>query len=312
MRAFVNSLKVSMSLSKPLHWLRVPLTAVLTLGFAALTQAAGPAPLALEVYNPLDKGMFPVSSVIVSGAKEAVLIDAQFQRSDAQALVQRIKATGKRLTTVYVSHYDPDYYFGLDVLHAAFPKAKIVATPETVAHIKASRDGKLAYWGPILKDNAPKSLVLPQALATRRLMLEGQALEITGPEPARSFVWMPSIKAVVGGIPVLANVHVWVADTQTPASRQEWRKTLDAITALQPTTVVPGHYLPGADGKAPRDLAAVQFTRDYLAAFEEEAAKAADSAALIAAMKRRYPGLGEEASLELSAKVIKGDMKWPQ
>lgn len=301
-----------MFLSKHLHRLFAPLTAALTLGFAAAAQAAGAAPLTLEVYNPLDKGMFPVSSVIVTGAKEAVLIDAQFKRSDAQALVQKIKATGKRLTTVYISHYDPDYYFGLDVVHAAFPKAKIVATPETVAHIKASKDGKLAYWGPILKEDAPKSLVLPQALAQRRLTLEGQTLEITGPEPTRSVVWIPSIKAVVGGIPVLAHVHVWVADTQTPASRQDWRKTLDAITALQPVTVVPGHYLPGPDGKAPYDLAAVQFTRDYLAVFEEEAAKAADSAALIAAMKRRYPGLGEESSLALSAKVIKGEMKWPQ
>ena len=31
---------------------------------------------------------------------------------------------------------------------------------------------------------------------------------------------------------------------------------------------------------------------------------------LIAAMKKRYPDLGEESSLELSAKVAKGEMKW--
>jgi len=297
---------------KPLHLLRMPLASAMALGFAASALAASPTPLKVEVYNPLDKGMFPVSSVIVSGAKEAVLIDAQFQRNDAQAVVQKIKATGKQLTTVYISHYDPDYYFGLDVVLAAFPKARIVATPETVAKIKASKDGKLAYWGPILKENAPKTLVVPQPLAARSLTVDGQALEITGPEPTRSFVWIPSIKAVVGGIPVLANVHVWVADTQSPASRQDWRKTLDAIAALQPASVVPGHYLLGADGSTPRDLAAVRFTRDYLDAFEEEAAKAADAAALIAAMKRRYPDLGEESSLELSAKVIKGEMKWPQ
>jgi hypothetical protein len=27
-------------------------------------------------------------------------------------------------------------------------------------------------------------------------------------------------------------------------------------------------------------------------------------------MKKRYPKLGEESSLELSAKVAKGEMKW--
>jgi phage regulator Rha-like protein len=57
-------------------------------------------------------------------------------------------------------------------------------------------------------------------------------------------------------------------------------------------------------------LAAVQFTADYIKAFDDEAAKAKDSAALIAAMKKRYTTLGEESSLELSAKVAKGEMKW--
>ena len=55
---------------------------------------------------------------------------------------------------------------------------------------------------------------------------------------------------------------------------------------------------------------AVQFTADYIKAFDEETAKAKDSAALIAAMKKRYPALGEESSLELSAKVAKGEMQW--
>lgn len=286
------------------------LATALGLGLAGTALAAEP--LQLQVYNPGKNAIFPVSSVIVSGATEAVLIDAQFQRNDAQAVVEKIQATGKRLTTVYVSHSDPDYYFGLDVVRAAFPDAKIVATPETVASIQASKDGKLAHWGPILKDNAPQALVVPAPLAHRSLTVDGQTLEIRGPEAARSFVWIPALETVVGGIPVAANLHVWVADTQTAASRQAWGKTLDAIEALKPRAVVPGHYLVGADGKRPDTLASVRFTRDYLRTFEQEAARANDSTALIAAMQQRYPALGESSSLELSAKVIKGDMKWPQ
>ncbi|MET3461927.1 glyoxylase-like metal-dependent hydrolase (beta-lactamase superfamily II) [Variovorax sp. 1133] len=272
-------------------------------------------PLRLDVYNPGAKSMFPVSSEIVTGQADAVLIDAQFQRNDAEALVQKIKATGKKLTTVYISHSDPDYYFGLDVIQAAFPDAKIVATPQTVAAIQASKDGKLAHWGQILKDNAPKALVVPQPLAGDSIELEGRKIQVVGldgPTPERSFAWIPSLKAVVGGIPVSANIHVWVADTQTPESRRDWIKTLGRIEALHPKTVVPGHYLPNANGSAPYSLASVKFTRDYLRAFEAEAAKAKDSTALIAAMKKRYPKLQDVSSLELGAKVIKGEMKWPQ
>jgi hypothetical protein len=58
------------------------------------------------------------------------------------------------------------------------------------------------------------------------------------------------------------------------------------------------------------DVAAVTYTRDYLVAYEEEVAKAADSTALIAAMKRRYPSAGLAPALEIGAKVVKGEMKW--
>jgi hypothetical protein len=83
--------------------------------------------------------------------------------------------------------------------------------------------------------------------------------------------------------------------------------TLARIGSLQPVRVIPGHFAPGV----PQDLDAVRFTTDYIKAYDEEAGKAKNSAALIAAMKQRYPTLGALPSLELSAKVSKGEMKWP-
>ncbi|MRT14608.1 MBL fold metallo-hydrolase [Enterobacteriaceae bacterium RIT711] len=283
---------------------------VLTLTLVSLTTLAHAAsPLTMEVYNPGEKSVFPVSSEIVSGEKEVVLIDAQFQSSDADQLIEKIKATGKTLTTVYISHSDPDFYFGLDKIKAAFPQAKIVATPETIAAINASKDGKLAYWGPILKENAPQSVVVPQPLQGNSFMVDGQKIEVKGPTPDRTYVWIPALKAVVGGVPVAGNnIHLWVADTQTPQSRADWQQTLESIKALKPEVVVPGHFLPGA----PQTLESVSFTQNYLTTLEKALPKAKDSAQLIAAMKKQYPGLKDESSLELSAKVLKGEMNWPQ
>lgn len=294
---------------KALRLLRPLLFGSVALSLAGHALAAEP--LKLEVYNPGAQSIFPVSSQIVSGPTEAVLIDAQFQRNDAEVLVEKVRATGKKLTTIYISHSDPDYYFGLDVVHKAFPDAKILATKETVAAIEASKDGKLAHWGPIMEGNAPKALLVPQALSEPTLKVDGQVLEVRGPEPARTFVWIPSLKTVVGGIPVSANIHVWMADTQTEQSRRDWLGTLDAITALKPKTVIPGHYLPNVDGSQPDSPQTVIDTRDYLLAFEQEAKKAVDSKQLIAAMQTRYPGLADESSLELGAQVIKGEVKWP-
>jgi len=264
--------------------------------------------LKMDVYNPGEKSIFPVSSEIITGEKDAVLIDAQFQRNDAEKLVEMIKATGKTLTTVYISQSDPDFYFGLDVIHAAFPQAKIIATQATIDQINASKDGKVAFWGPQLKENAPKSVVVPEPLKGTTFELEGHKFEVQGVDKERTFVWIPSLKAVVGGVLVNGdNMHIWTADTQTAKSRKQWVEALDEIAALRPQIVVPGHFLPGAA----HTVEAVKFTRDYLLTLEKELPKAKDSAALIAAMKKHYPQLKDDSSLQLSAKVLKGEMKWP-
>jgi glyoxylase-like metal-dependent hydrolase (beta-lactamase superfamily II) len=285
------------------------LGAAVTTVIATSVAAAHAAPLKLEVFNPGEAAIFPVASVLVTGEQDAVLVDAQFSRGAALKLVDKIRASGKRLTTVYISHSDPDYYFGLDVIHAAFPDVKILATPQTVARIGQNKGAKVAYWGPILKDNAPRSVIVPQPLQGDTIKLEGETLQVqglNGSSPAETWVWIPSIKTVVGGVVVFNGLHVWTADSQTRASRQHWLATLDQIDALQPVTVVPGHFQPGT----PLTPAAVAYTRNYLVTFEAETAKAANAAALIARMKQLYPEAGLDSALEISAKVAKGEMQW--
>lgn len=290
---------------------------LLSLSFAAVmlftcafdVHAGQQAPLRLEVYNPGEQSMFAVSSEIIMGNKEVMLIDAQFQRNDAQKLIDKIKATGKRLSTIYISQSDPDYYFGLNTLHAAFPEAKIIATQATVDTIKATKDRKLAFWGPKMNDNAPDSLIVPDVLKGDTLWLEGNKLQVKGVMADKTFVWIPALKAVVGGVLVVGdNMHVWVADSQTPQQREDWLASLDEIEKLKPETVVPGHFLPGA----PQTLQSVKFTRRYLQTLEHELPKTQNSSQLIAAMEAQYPHLKEKSSLEITAKVLKGEMKWPQ
>ncbi|WP_411185848.1 MBL fold metallo-hydrolase [Pseudomonas sp.] len=290
-----------MSITRHLRSL-IASASLLTLATTAIAQ-----PLTLDVYNPGEKAVFPVTSTLISGEHDVILVDAQFSTREAQELVERIQASGKNLTTIFISHGDPDYYFGLDTLTRAFPKAKVLATPETIAHIEKTREPKLAYWGPILKDSAPARTMVPQALQGDHLMLEGQHIELVGHDPEHTSLWIPSIKAVVGGVLTYANIHPWIADSQTPEARQTWLKSLDELEALQPKTLVPGHFM----GQPKLNLDDLRFTRNYLNDLEVELDKAKDSQALIAAMKAKYPALLDDSSLELSAKVLKGEMQWP-
>jgi glyoxylase-like metal-dependent hydrolase (beta-lactamase superfamily II) len=249
--------------------------------------------------------------VLVSGTRDAVLIDAGFTLPDGKALAEAIKSSGKNLTTIYISQSDPDYYFSLAPIKAAFPAVKVIAAPATIAAIKGNVDKKLATWGPQLKENGPQTLadiVMPEAFDGRSLTLEGQAIEIVEAEGLanRRHVWVPSLNAIFGGVLLFSGVHVWTADTQGAEARAAWIKNLDAMAARKPAVVVPGHMAP----TAATDASAIQYTRDYLVAFEEELAKAGDSATLIAAMTKRYPNAGMAIALQIGAKVAKGEMKW--
>ncbi len=249
--------------------------------------------------------------VLVSGPTEAILIDGGFTLSDGRALAEAIKANGKRLTTVYVSQSDPDYYFGLRPIQEAFPDARIIAASETIAAINGNVEKKLATWGPQLKDNGPQTLadvVIPKPFDGKTLTVDGQTVEIIDAQglPNRRYLWVPALQAVFGGVLIFSGVHVWTADTQTKELRAAWIATLDAIAARKPAVVVPGHMTVDAA----TNVSAVQFTKAYLIAFEEELAKAKGSAALISTMQARFPGLGMEVALNIGAKVATGEMKW--
>jgi glyoxylase-like metal-dependent hydrolase (beta-lactamase superfamily II) len=92
------------------------------LGFMSVLLAGN---LKVKVYNPGSKAIFSVTSTIIYGDKDAMLVDGQFQKQYAEELVKQIKATGKNLKTVFISHSDPDFYFGLDVIKKHFPMQKL-------------------------------------------------------------------------------------------------------------------------------------------------------------------------------------------
>src|SRR6185369_6795948 len=115
---------------------------------------------------PAGQNGFFRAPVLVSGPSEAVLIDGGFTLPDGKAVAEAIKATGKKLTTIYISQSDPDYYFSLAPIIAAFPEAKVIAASATIAAIKGNVEKKLATWGPQLKENGPQALadiVMPAA-----------------------------------------------------------------------------------------------------------------------------------------------------
>ncbi|AIL32020.1 MBL fold metallo-hydrolase [Basilea psittacipulmonis] len=253
---------------------------------------------------------FAVTSTLVMGEKEAILIDTGFSRADALRIAAEVLDSQKRLTTILVSQADPDYYFGVSTLKAIFPEAKVVAPPQVLAEIKEKLETKLSVWTPQLGTNQPLlPMVLPEALDKPQLTLENEVIEIRDSEGQygnRPFVWIPSLKTITGNVNVYGNMHLWTADSQTKASREAWQKQLDEMLALNPECVIPGHQIGGAK----EDKSLVEFNKKYLTQFEEVLSKNHKSEDVIKAMEKLYPNLQGVDNLEFSAKVNTGEVKW--
>ena len=156
--------------------------------------------------------------------------------------------------------------------------------------------------------NAPRNPVLPMPLMGQTLTLEGQTIEIlgtTGILAHRPYVWIPSIKTLTG-VGIYGNMHVWTADAATAKERQAWIAQLDEMKALKPTKVIAGHMNAGT----PTDVSVIDFTKTYLQNFEHAVKDSNNSQTLIATMQKTYPKLVGVDSLELGAKVVKGEMVW--
>lgn len=243
---------------------------------------------------------FRSTSTLVTGQKDAVLIDAQFLIPDAQHVVDEIRKSGKHLTTVYITHWHPDHVFGSKTIQAAFPDAKFVALPATIKEIRESQEMEIKQWKPVFKDNLADEVVIPEALKGNAILLEGQKLEIHGPvqgdDTHNSYVYIPSIRTVVAGDVVYNGIYPWTRETNK-AQRQEWVKVLDKIAALHPAVVIAGHK----DPEKADDVATLAFMKDYLRHYDEARAAAADKGTFVAKVKEKYPALGLEVILQLGA-----------
>jgi glyoxylase-like metal-dependent hydrolase (beta-lactamase superfamily II) len=268
---------------------------VLLATIAIATAASAQSTLQLKVHTGRGANGYDVNSTMISGERDMLVIDPQFSLSEAHRLAAEILESKKTLTLIYVTHPHPDHFFGLAVLKQAFPSARIVALPPTANGIKNAWPARQKFWFPTYGNLIPgPEPVIPEELSTPVLTLEGEQFPITGgvqgDGPGNSFVYIPSLKAVVAGDTVFDHVYFGVPKDK---AREDWMKTLDQISALKPTVLIPGHEGPGAT----HDLAAIAFMKKYIADWDADVAASKSPAEMRAKVVKQYPGLGMEFTL---------------
>jgi glyoxylase-like metal-dependent hydrolase (beta-lactamase superfamily II) len=263
------------------------------------TAAPAAPPLRVEAFTASEKGVDVTSSLIL-GERGAILVDAQFIDSDARRLVETIRASGRHLDAVYITHAHPDHYFGLAVVHAAFPDARVLAHPTVAAEMKARWQGKHDQWKGIYGADLTDTRVDAEPYAASTLDLEGRRIELLGPQQgddaAVVTVYVPDARTLIASDTSYDGTHVWLADT-SPAGWHGWLETLARLEALGATTVISGHH----DATRDHDPGALAATARYIRDFEAVVAANRDADAVVKAMTAKYPSLKLPIVLQIAA-----------
>jgi glyoxylase-like metal-dependent hydrolase (beta-lactamase superfamily II) len=246
------------------------------------------------------------SSTLISGEQEAVLVDTFLTAAQSKTLLNWVIASGKNLTTIYITHGHGDHFFGLAPLLERFPRARPLATPEVVKAMReqlspAWLDG---FWRKRFPGQILDRLLVAEPLESGQFELEGHTLIAvnTGRTDTAysTSLHIPSLALIVAGDVVYNGIHPYLAETDSQ-SRLEWIAALDRLEALNARAVVAGHKVPENDDD-PRNI---ERTRQYLRDFNRLDAMTRTAVELYDAMLALYPDRANPGSLWGGANAAK-------
>jgi glyoxylase-like metal-dependent hydrolase (beta-lactamase superfamily II) len=245
----------------------------------------------------------PTTATLIFGAADAVLVDALMMVEDVDALGDMIASTGKRLTTIFITHGHGDHFFGSERLIARFPGARVVTTRGIVDFIDAHFDEGVKTFSAYFGDAVTKTTLRPSPLDGDVILLEGHELRVVqvpgGDIAPAAVLHVPALDAVVAGDVAYNQIHQMLA-LGGPAEWDNWIESVGIIERLRPRIVVAGHKKPEArDDEAERILGG---TRAYIQDFAEAFRSSGTADKIVAAMRSKYPEYGNLTTLIFSAR----------
>ena len=207
------------------------------------------------------------TSTLIHGEQDAVLVDTFLSEAQTGELADWIAASGRRLSTIYITHAHPDHFFGLKLLLDRFPDARAIAPAKVVDAMQATLAPEtVENWRKIFPGQIPSGLVSAERLDGGMFDLEGHQivpiyLGHTDTDHT-TCLHVPSIGLVIAGDAIYNGTHPYLGESNRPGL-SDWLAAINKIEALNPLAVVVGHG-PLEPDNSPRHI---QETRGYIQDF---------------------------------------------
>ncbi|MGY5014191.1 MBL fold metallo-hydrolase [Streptomyces sp. 900105755] len=265
-------------------------------------------PLALP--DPLPDGgartWAPVSTTLILGRGEAVLVDPPLTAAQADVVAERVQASGRKLTYIFSTHAHGDHWFSAASIAERFPGAQVVATASTIEQMHRTAQTRAGFWDRILPGQIPDSPVTATAVEElgNRILLEGHELRVIevghSDTDDTSVLHVPDLDLVVAGDVVYDGVHQYLVESRD-GGLDAWRHAIDVLEALGARNLVAGHKNRNHDDDAERQIFG---TRRYLDDAEELLKAEPTAQGFYEAMVRRYPDHLNRSSLWGSGQAL--------
>jgi glyoxylase-like metal-dependent hydrolase (beta-lactamase superfamily II) len=249
----------------------------------------------------------PISSTLISGERDAVLIDTPITVEQSRALVKWVVASGKNLTTIYATHGHGDHFFGASTVLERFPGARFVSRPEVIEVMReqASPESLETFWNPRFPGQIASPLAIAEELAGNLIDLEGHDLVSVRlgftDTAGTTCLHVPSIGLIVAGDAAYNGDHLHLSESSDQQRRQEWIAALDKMESLKPRAVIAGHKRVGNDD-SPRIIGE---TRTYIRDFDRLVVQATTAREVYDEMLKLYPDWINRGALWSSVRAVK-------
>ncbi|MGY5116257.1 MBL fold metallo-hydrolase [Streptomyces sp. 900105755] len=248
----------------------------------------------------------PVSTTLILGRDEAVLVDPPLTAAQADVVAERVQASGRKLTYIFSTHAHGDHWFSAASIAERFPGAQVVATASTIEQMHRAAQTRAGFWDRILPGQIPDSPVTATAVEElgNRILLEGHELRVIevghSDTDDTSVLHVPDLDLVVAGDVVYDGVHQYLVESRD-GGLDAWRHAIDVVEALGARNIVAGHKNRNHDDDAERQIFG---TRRYLDDAEELLKVEPTAQGFYEAMAQRYPDHLNRSSLWGSGQAL--------